>query len=213
LDPAKVSYFLRGSEETFRKCFMRSMGSRGAVAVRFVVEPTGSLSQATVVWSTIGSPLVDECLLEHVRAQRFGEASQKLEASWTFVFRLSDPIDDAQREKLLKEADAQEHDALRILPRSSGTIEANQVHEIVQARYPLYAHCYRDSIGRRGESRGLVRFELDIDEQGQPRRVQDAGSILPDAFAVDCVAEAFYAMRFPKPSGGAVAVEVALEFD
>jgi hypothetical protein len=43
--------------------------------------------------------------------------------------------------------------------------------------------------------------------------VQDAGSVLPDPFAVDCMAEAFYAIDFPKPKGGAVIIRYGLDFD
>src|SRR5690606_39059901 len=71
-----------------------------------------------------------------------------------------------QRENLLKKADADQRNSYELLPESRGTINAGSVDEIVQVNYPLYAHCYRDSIRRRGESRGLLRLRLHIDENG-----------------------------------------------
>lgn len=210
MDAAKLSYALRGSEDDFRKCFMRSMDSRGAVAARFSVDANGDVTGARVTETSIENAGVNQCLLDELLTQSFGAQSAPTDNSFTFVFRLTDPLSEQDRKHLLKKAD-REHEALKIMPESKGSIDLGHVAEVVQARYPLYAHCYRDSIRRRGESRGLVRFRLHIDATGRVSEIEDEGSVLPDPFAVDCMAEAFYLMHFDAPDGPGAVVRYSME--
>jgi len=212
LEARKISYAMRGNEDVYRKCFMQSIGSRGAVTLHFTVDTRGGVEDASVAWSSLGKPSVGECLVSRFLEQKFGELPHPAEGRWTFVFNLTDPIDDKQRENLLKKADADQRNSYELLPESRGTINAGSVDEIVQVNYPLYAHCYRDSIRRRGESRGLLRLRLHIDENGRLTDIDDAGSVLPDPYAVDCMAEAFFAMDFPSPTGGPVLIRYGLDF-
>jgi hypothetical protein len=213
LEATKVSYSMRGNEEDYRKCFMRAISQRGAVSLAFAVDAEGAVEQTEVLWSSIGNEIVEQCLMERMKQQRFGSRQEPARGKWTFVFRLSDPITDEEREELLEKAEDGNENSFELLSESSGTIDARHLDEMVQLRYPLYAHCYRDSIRRRGESRGLLRLRLQIDESGRLTSVQDAGSVLPDPFAVDCMAEAFYAIDFPKPKGGPVIIRYGLDFD
>ena len=52
-----------------------------------------------------------------------------------------------------------------------------------------------------------------LDEEGRLAQAEDAGSLMPDPFAVDCMTEAFYAMDFPKPQGGPATVRYHLELE
>ena len=210
MDPAKLSYALRGSEDDFRKCFMRAMDSRGAVATRFSVDASGTVTNARVTTTDITNAGVNQCLIDELRSQKFGTQPTLTDNSYTFVFRLTEPLSEHERKHRLKKAD-REHEALKLLPESKGTIDLGHVADIVQARYPLYAHCYRDSIRRRGESRGLVRFRLHIDATGHVSEVEDEGSVLPDPFAVDCMAEAFCLMSFNAPDGPGAVVRYSME--
>lgn len=213
LDAARVSFSMRGNEEDYRKCFMQAIGSRGAVSLAFTVDTRGAVDSTSLKWSSLNNPRVEGCLRERLTEQKFGEQSAPAQGSWTFVFRLTDPIDEKEREKLLKKAEDEDENAFAILPGSVGTIDAHHLDEIIQLKYPLYAHCYRDSIRRRGQSQGLVRFQLKINESGELTELVDAGTVLPDPFAVDCMAEAFYAIDFPRPSGGAVSLRYGLDLE
>lgn len=213
MEATKVSYSMRGNEEDYRKCFMRAISRRGAVSLAFAVDTEGTVEHTRVLWSSIENETVEACLVERMNKQRFGTQREPAAGTWTFVFRLTDPITDEEREERLEKADEAERKAFELLPESSGTIDPAHLDEMVQLRYPLYAHCYRDSIRRRGESRGLLRLKLQIDEKGRLTSLQDAGSVLPDPFAVDCMAEAFYAIDYPKPVGGPVTVRYGLDFE
>jgi hypothetical protein len=213
MDSVRLSYGLRGSEEDFRKCFMRSMESRGKVNVQFNVDDSGAVHGARVVASNLGQSHVEQCLVDELLGLDFGNQPTPSINRFTFVFRLTDPLSEKQRKALLQKAKRQSGDSLKILPESRGTIDLNHVAEVVQAGYPLYAHCYRDSIQRRGESRGVVRFRLHINESGSVSDLQDEGSIMPDPFAVDCMAEAFYLMRFEAPSQGPTTLRYSMDLE
>ncbi len=213
LDARKISYAMRGNEDDYRKCFMQSIGSRGYVTLEFSVNERGEVESADVEQSSIGKEGVSACLIQRMKEQRFGEQSERGRGRWTFVFNLTDPISEKERKEMLEEADKRNESSFQLLPESQGTIDAGRVDEIVQVNYPLYAHCYRDSIRRRGESRGLLRLRLQIDESGRLVHVDDAGSVLPDPYAVDCMAEAFFSMEFPKPTGGPVSIRYGVDFE
>lgn len=213
MDPAKIVYSMRGNEDGYRKCFMRSPHSQGAVGFHFDINAEGTVERTSVAWSSFPDNSAQECLNEKLRQQRFGEHSQARTGTWTFVFGLSKPLEDDEREELLEKLDKESRPAFQLAPGSQGQMDAQAFSEMVQVRYPLYAHCYRDSIGRRGESRGILRLKLSIDEHGRLLDAKDAGSVLPDPYAVDCMASAFYAIDFPVPRGGKVAVEYRLDFE
>lgn len=204
---------MRGNEDDFRKCFMQSIGSRGFVSLRFKIDERGAVEGASVERSSIEEESVSACLVTRMKDQLFGEQQQPAEGRWTFVFNLADPIDEEEREALLIESDRKAENSFQLLPESQGTIDARRLDEIVQVNYPLYAHCYRDSIRRRGESRGLLRLRLKIDHKGRLIHVDDAGSVLPDPYAVDCMAEAFFAMDFPAPTNGEVSIKYGIDFE
>lgn len=191
---------------------MRSIRSRGAVAFSFLADETGTVESAQVEWSTLDNPSVADCLKERLFEQKFGERSQPSEGRWTFVFNLTEPLSDKVRKRLLSAAEKEET-GFKILPGSRGAIDEARFDERIQVNYPLYAHCYRDSITRAGESRGLLRLRLEIDEEGQLTSLEDAGSVLPDPYAADCFAQAFYAINYPRPEGGKVLIRYGLDFE
>jgi len=211
MDVAQLSYALRGSEDTFRKCFMRSTNSRGRVSAQFGVQLDGSVRGVRIVESDVTDSGVQQCLVDELTRQRFSSQATVSHNRYTFYFRLTDPLNKQQRKKLLKEADRHAEEAVKLLPESKGTIDLDHVSEIVQARYPLYAHCYRDSILRRGESRGVIRFKIHIDAEGLVSRLEDAGSVMPDPYAVDCMAEGFSLMQFKPPQGPDALVRFSME--
>lgn len=214
LEPTRIVYAMGSDVDEYRKCFMRAFQSPGLVETRFEVDSRGVVEDVTVVRSTIDKDYVPECLKERLQEQRFGEIGSPAQGSWTFVYRLTEKIDEDEREELL-ERDAKERHgpAIAIAPESSGKLDPGDIEDATLAGYPLYAHCYRDSIQRRGESRGVLSLRLSIDERGRLTNIEDAGSILPDPFAVDCIAEAFYALEFPAPQGGRVVANYRLELE
>lgn len=213
-DPAKIVFSMRGSEADFRKCFMRAIGSRGYVKTAFLLDADGRVEDSTVTASTIGAPQVSDCIKTELAEKRLGGGGSPERGEWTFVFRLTDPIPDDEFEKRLeKEQKKQPTDGVSIAPGSAGQLDPYDIEQHVAAKYPLFARCYRDSIKRLEAAGGILRLRFSITPTGQVENVEDAGSVMPDAYAVDCVAEGFYAMTFPAPSGGAADVLYRLDFE
>ncbi len=213
LEPKQVVLAMRGSEEEYRKCFMRAIHQRGIVRTRFSVTKRGTVEELEVVRSTIGQDHVVDCLRSHLQEQHFGHHDGPKKGRWTFVFRLVEPIEESQFQAKLEEARSRTTDGgMQINPNSKGSIDPDSLEEAALAGYPLFARCYRDSISRRTVAGGVLRLRLVIDEQGTVSKVADAGTVLPDPYAVDCIAESFFALRFPKPRGGPVEVDYRLDF-
>lgn len=211
LDSKTIVFSLRGEEEAFRKCFMRNIGDHGRVTVRFDVGERGIVEQASVVESTLADEKTVECIRGKLLEHQFSEAGAVGLGRWTFVFRLAEPLSEKDRKRLLYQASRDTRPSVYLDKAAPGEVDTSKVDEIVQARYPLYAHCYRDSIARAGEAGGILRLRFSIDTTGAVTEVEDAGSVLPDPFALDCMAEAFYAMAFPPSVGGAAKVHYRLD--
>ena len=82
-----------------------------------------------------------------------------------------------------------------------------------QAGYPLFARCYRDGVNRDSSLDGTVRLHFVVGSGGAVSEVSDRGSDLTDRQVVDCIAEGFYALRFPEPQHGTVQVLYRLGFE
>jgi len=204
---------MRGSEDDYRRCFMRAMTERGVVETEFEVGSAGEVVELQVVRSTIGRTDVTECLSTKLRERRFDSQGSRAKGRWTFVFRLTDPIDKkVYQRRLDEESERDDDEGIAIDPSSRGRLPIERIEETVQAGYPLFARCYRDAISRSGRAGGILRLHLVIGEQGRLVDVGDGGTVLPDPYAVDCIAESFYAMRFPEPEGGTVQANYRLEF-
>lgn len=213
LDPIVVVTGMRGSEDDYRRCFMRAMNERGLVETEFQVGRQGEVVALEVVRSTIGRPDVAECLTTEMRKRRFESAGREAKGRWTFVFRLTDPIEKKAYEKRLElESEREDAEGVVVDATSRGQLAVERIEETVTAAYPLFARCYRDAISRSGRAGGILRLRLVIGSEGRLVELADAGTVLPDPYAVDCIAESFYAMRFPAPHGGAVQASYRLEF-
>lgn len=193
---------------------MRAMQDRGVVQTRFDVDADGAVERVHVDRNTLGRDDVAECLTTQLKEQTFKATGAPAQGRWTFVFRLIDPIEPKKlAQRLKKERKLSKDGGVRIEPSSTGTMAASDIEETTLAGMQLFARCYRDAIQRREQPTGILRFRLLIDEQGHLRELDDAGTLLPDPFAVDCIAEGFYAMDFPKPEGGSVEAHYRLDFE
>lgn len=214
LDPGKIVFAMRGSEVDFRKCFFRKPSARGTVRVRWRTNDEGVPQNPEVVRSTIRTEAVESCLLERVADLRFGRLERPAVGEWVFVFRVANPPPPEPPKKTASTAkrrgsepeEEPEEEGIRLDESSRGSLAVDRIDGIVQAGYRLFARCYRSGLQRQEELAGHVRFQFVIDPAGQVEIVRDLGSDLPDLFAVDCVAEAFYALDFPKPERGPVTV-------
>lgn len=207
---------MRGNEVDFRKCFFRRPTDRGTVRVRWRIDEEGVPHAPQVVDSTLRAEAVQNCLLERVADLRFGRLERPAVGEWVFVFRLADPPPQKEESKTKrgsKPAKEPDEEGIRLDASSPGWLDPERIDGTVQAGYRLFARCYRAGLQRQEELAGHVRFQFVIAPSGRVETVRDQGSDLPDPFAVDCVAEAFYALEFPKPERGPVSVQYRMRLN
>ena len=220
LEATKIVLAIRGNETELRRCFFRFPSARGTIKVNWQVDAAGIVHDPELEHSTIENADIEQCLLERVSELRFGELEAPAGGEWTFVFRLAEPPfeDDARgRKKKKKKKKDQERDSdepgVTIERGSPGWIEPAKISDVVHYGYPLFARCFRDGVERHDDLKGAMRLRLVIDKQGRVAEVVDRDSDLPDRMVIDCVAESFYSMQFPKPKRGSVHVLYRVVFD
>jgi hypothetical protein len=219
LEAQKIVLAIRGSEIEIRKCFFRSPSARGTIRVAWQVDAEGFVHDPELEHSTIENPVIEQCLLERVSELRFGALEAPAGAEWTFVFRLAEPPldDDGRKKKKKRKKKDEDRDSdepgVTIERGSPGWIEPAKISDVVHFGYPLFARCFRDGVERHDNLKGAMRLGLVIDEQGKVDEVVDKNSDLPDRMVIDCVAESFYSMQFPRPKRGNVHVLYRVVFD
>ncbi len=218
LTPAEVVIKLRGNETDIRRCFFASPSARGTLSLSWLVNTEGRIEGLKRESSTLSDARIEQCLSEKLHDVRFDPRADVASASWTFVFRLVEPAKDRRgRKRKLTKRDRDRAEArdrgVEIEKGSPGTLDLAAVDNVIESGYPLFARCYRDGVQRNSSLDGAVRFRLVVDESGHVSRVEDGGSDLTDRQVIDCVAEGFYALRFPEPSRGGAHLLYRIHFD
>ncbi len=220
LDPAQIVLGLRGHEPELHECFALGAEDRPTfVQLVWDVSEDGVVQRVRVGRSTANHEAVAPCLSERVSQARFGRPGRLSSGTWTFVGGLARFEDRETRKRNQKNARRKRprqddgEAGVQIERSSPGKLELSAVENIVQSGYRLFAHCYRDGLGRDPELGGAVRLRFVIGMDGNVARVIDSGSDLPDAGVVACVAEGFFALRFPKPAGGNVHLQYRLHLN
>jgi hypothetical protein len=215
LDVMKVARALRGNEANLRGCF--SSGGepvQGFMKLSFEIEKTGDVSNVEVETSSFAEPAVATCLTERVAELHFDAPDAKAKTQWTFVSGLDQGADDGERpakQKNKKQRGGEQ--GVVIDERSRGSLEPEEIEEVVHAGFGLFAHCYREGLARHPRLAGSVRLGMVIGRDGVVDSLRDADSDIPDPELIDCVAEGFFALRFPKPRKGTVRLLYRIVFD
>jgi hypothetical protein len=220
LDVMKVARALRGNEADLRGCFA-SGGEpvRGFMKLSFEVEPTGSVSNIEVETSSFAEPAVTTCLTDRVASLRFEAPDSRAKTHWTFVSGLYQKPEDDERPNQRgkkKEKSEKKDDRVQgvvIDAKSRGSLEPEEIEDVVHAGFGLFAHCYREGLERHPRLAGTVQMRMVIGRDGLVDSLRDAESDIPDPELIDCVAEGFFALKFPKPRSGTVRLVYRIVFD
>jgi len=219
LDVMKVARGLRGNEADLRSCF--SSGGepvRGFMKLSFEVEQTGTVSNVEVETSSFAEPSVTTCLTDRVASLRFEAPDAKAKTHWTFVSGLYEkPDEDERPSKRGKDKKKEKQDdrvqGVVIDEKSRGSLEPADIEDVVHAGFGLFAHCYREGLERKPRLAGTVELRMVIGRDGLVDSLRNAESDIPDPELIDCVAEGFFALRFPKPKKGTVRLVYRIVFD
>jgi hypothetical protein len=225
LEPKVILSALKGNEADLHACFDAAPSAEpGFVQLSWHVDAEGLASRARVERSAVADEAIGQCLRERVEALRFGTQERPAIARWTFVSELYKPDPEAalakqkrEQRKKKKRRDQPRRErtesGVAIERGSPGFIEPSLIDEAVQAGFGLFAHCYRSALERHPKLEGVVRLRFVIDEDGAVSSVRDGGSAIDDPALVDCVAEGFFALAFPRPRRGDVRVLYRVVFD
>lgn len=218
LTAGEVVIKLRGNETDIRRCFFANPSARGTLSLSWIVNPEGRLEHLKRERSTLSDPRIEQCLSEKLYEVHFDPREKAARARWTFVFRLVEPVKDRSGhvKKLSKRdrdrAEAQDQ-GVQLEKGSPGTLDLAAVDNIVESGFPLFARCYRDGVQRNSSLDGAVRLRFVVGDDGLVTAVEDGGSDLTDRQVIDCVAEGFYALRFPEPARGDAHLVYRIHFD
>jgi hypothetical protein len=219
LDVMKVARALRGNEADLRDCFT-SDGEpvRGFMRLAFEVDGKGDVQNIEVETSSFAEPSVASCLSDRIATLHFDAPGEKTRTHWTFVSGLyAKPHDDERGAKRTKKKKPRTNDegeqGVVIEPKSRGSLEPHEIEDVVHAGFGLFAHCYREGLARHPRLAGVVRLRMVIGRDGVVDALRDAESDIPDPELIDCVAEGFFALKFPKPRSGTVRLLYRIAFD
>jgi hypothetical protein len=205
---------LRGNEADLRRCFFSNPSLRGAARFSWQLDLEGKVHGVRRESSTLGDSRVEECIGQRLSEIDFGDFAEPTSARWTFVFRMVDNQSKSKRgQHASKHKPQQDERGLVIEPSSPGSLSSDEIDNVVEAGYPLFARCYRDGVSRNDTLGGTLRLRFTIAPSGSVSQVSDGGSDLSDRQVVDCIAEGFYALRFPEPTHGEVSVLYRIVFD
>jgi hypothetical protein len=218
LTAGEVVIKLRGNETDIRRCFFANPNARGTLSLSWHVNTEGRIERLKREHSTLSDPRIEQCLSEKLYDVRFDPRAEPARARWTFVFRLVDPPKDARgRKQRVTERDRQRSAAadqgVQLEKGSPGVLDLGAVDNVVESGFPLFARCYRDGVQRNSNLDGAVRLRFVVGEDGLVTTVEDRGSDLTDRQVVDCVAEGFYALRFPEPQRGDAHLVYRIHFE
>lgn len=218
LDVMKVARALRGNEASLRDCFT-SDGEpvRGFMRLAFEVDGSGDVQNIEVETSSFAEPSVATCLSDRIATLHFDAPGEKTRTHWTFVSGLYAKPDDERGAKRTKKkkprTDDEGEQGVVIEPKSRGSLEPHEIEDVVHAGFGLFAHCYREGLERHPRLAGVVRLRMVIGRDGVVDALRDADSDIADPELIDCVAEGFFALKFPKPRSGTVRLLYRIAFD
>jgi hypothetical protein len=220
LDPMVVARSLRGNEAELRDCFgVSGTPIQGFMRIGFRIQATGEVANVEIESSSFADAKVTACLEEKVSNLRFEAPGEPKQARWTFVAGLKAEPADSERAEAKKTRKKPRKDSepgaqgVAIDSASQGSLEPEEIEDIVHAGFGLFAHCYREGLDRQPGLNGVVSMRMVIGRDGVVDSLRDSGTDIRDREVVDCVAEGFFALRFPKPRAGTVRLTYRIVFD
>src|SRR5688572_26920238 len=85
-----IDRVIKASAGIFRACYQKELNRTpnigGKLVVRFTIASDGSVSKAAIVSSTVGSKVVDQCVLRNIRRLRFPAPGAVSHVNYPFLF-------------------------------------------------------------------------------------------------------------------------------
>jgi len=94
----------------------------------------------------------------------------------------------------------------------SGRIAPEIIQRIVRQNFGRFRACYEEGLRRNSNLAGRVSVRFVIGRDGYVSTANNAGSDLPDAQVIACMARAFQGLSFPQPESGIITVTYPMVF-
>jgi len=95
----------------------------------------------------------------------------------------------------------------------NGRLAPEKIQTVVRAGFGSMRKCYEAGLRASPNLSGRVTIKFVIDMDGNVQSAADEGSDYPDVTVIQCVAEAFKKLHFPRPEGGNVTVVYPIIFN
>jgi hypothetical protein len=200
-----VLFGLQSELTTMRAC----LAEPGALQLRWEVDKHGAARDFAVVWGTHEQSTSAGCLAKLIGDRHFElpRGASLGSAQWTFVHEL--PLDAKLGSKRkARKRKGNRNQGVRFDP--PGSLDSGEVDGVVEGGMRLYAHCLRAGVEAKSSISGRLALSWKVDGQGRATEMADAGSDLDDQQVVDCAAECFYALDYPKPDAAPVKITYSL---
>lgn len=208
LAPEDVLFGLQSDLTRMRACLTEP----GALQLRWEVDKQGASRDFSVVWATHEQPDNVVCLSKLIGERNFElpKGATLGSAQWTFVREL--PLESKLGTKRkARKRKANRGQGVKFDP--PGSLDSGEVDGVVEGGMRLYAHCLRAGVEAKSSISGRLALSWKVDNQGRATEMADAGSDLGDQQVVDCAAECFYALDYPKPNDAPVRITYSLLFN
>ena len=158
----------------------------GRVAVKFVIDRSGSVATAQDGGSEIPDQGVVSCVV-----RGFGNGHGRLGGAHQ------------------THAPSVRQGATQV----NGRLPAEVIQRIVRQNFGRFRLCYENGMRANPNLQGRVSVKFIIDRSGAVSMTADGGSDLPDQGVVQCVVRGFGNLSFPQPEGGMVTVVYPIMFN
>lgn len=185
------------------------LGKAGTLQLRWEVDNSGNAHEYSVVRATDEGQEAVDCISKLIDERRFElpAGAERGVAEWTFVRAL--PADSRLGSKRRRaRRNKNRNQGVQFDP--PGSLSTTEVDGVVQSGMRLYAHCLRAGVEAKSSLSGRLALSWNVDKHGRATDMADAGSDLGDQQVIDCAAECFYALQYPRPSTEPVRITYSL---
>jgi len=204
IEVAKVTVVVGKKLKAVTACYEDALTAdpalTGKMTVRFVIAPDGKVSEAAAPMNEL-PPSVGDCVTEAVKSFVFPKpAGGAVTIEFPFLFS---PVEGAARSAKRKDPE---------VIGGKGAMAPAQVEETVRPNMDRIKACYEQALRQDPKAAGKVTVRVVVEAEGLVYSVQTPVNELPSQVGA-CMVEIFIAMKFPKPTGGAVTFEMPFLFE
>ena len=171
------------------------------ITLKLSLSRDGQVSAPSILKATVGSKILEGCLLDTVSKWTFPShpGGEKSVVTYPLTFSTGQT--------------AGVENSLQKTPSSSGAqLDSQSIRRVWNHAKKSFLVCYEAALKENPTLKGRIKVEFTIDESGRVSRAKAVQVALDDEAVVKCVVDHVATLTFPKPSKGSVEVAMPLTF-